>query len=44
MQLWLLFQTGIPEDLREATASPRRIGWAHLALAYSLSLKELIKA
>jgi len=30
MQLPLLFRAGLPDDLREATATPRRIGWAHL--------------
>ena len=29
-QLPLLFRTALPEGLREATAIPRRIGWAHL--------------
>jgi hypothetical protein len=30
MQLKLLFRAGLPEDLREATATSRRIDWAHL--------------
>jgi len=29
-QLPLLFETCLPKSLREATATPRRIGWAHL--------------
>gem|GEM_PF-4721611 len=30
MQLQLLFRAGLPGDLREVTATPRRLGWANL--------------